>query len=57
MDEKAIDMETLMSTPPEFWENEVNAIYKYFDEQVNDDLPRPIMKQLKDLESRVLGGN
>ncbi|XP_076449776.1 phosphoenolpyruvate carboxykinase, cytosolic [GTP]-like isoform X1 [Babylonia areolata] len=55
LDETQLDMETLMSTPTEFWENEVNAIYKYFDEQVNDDLPQAIMKQLKLLESRVLG--
>ncbi|KAL8593085.1 protein kinase C (PKC)-like Pck2 [Nucella lapillus] len=55
LDASSLDMEALMSTPTEFWENEVNAIYKYFDEQVNDDLPDPVMKQLKGLESRVLG--
>ncbi|KAK7500213.1 hypothetical protein BaRGS_00008436 [Batillaria attramentaria] len=54
MDGNTVDLETLLSTPTEFWENEVNAIYKYFDEQVNDDLPRPIMQELKALENRVL---
>lgn len=52
--EDSIDVETLFSTPTEFWENEVNAIYKYFDEQVNDDLPKTIMSELKALENRVL---
>ena len=49
------NMDELLSAPCEFWENEVNAIYKYFDEQVNDDLPSAIMRQLKQLENRVIG--
>lgn len=32
---------------------EVNAIYKYFDEQVNVDLPEDISKELIELENRV----
>ena len=46
-------MNALFDLPRGFWENEVNAIYKYFDEQVNQDLPEEIMNQLKALETRV----
>uniref|UniRef100_A0A0B7A286 phosphoenolpyruvate carboxykinase (GTP) n=1 Tax=Arion vulgaris TaxID=1028688 RepID=A0A0B7A286_9EUPU len=48
-----VDLEALFSLPREFWENEVNAIYKYFDEQVSDDLPKEIMNELRDLEQRI----
>lgn len=51
--EEPVDLEALFHLPRDFWENEVNAIYKYFDEQVNDDMPKEIMQQLKDLEQRV----
>lgn len=51
--EEPIDLDALFSLPREFWENEVNAIYKYFDEQVNDDLPKEIMGELKNLEQRI----
>ncbi|CAG5122958.1 unnamed protein product, partial [Candidula unifasciata] len=50
---ESVNLEELFSLPRDFWENEVNAIYKYFDEQVNDDLPKEVMKELKDLEKRV----
>lgn len=53
LDAGSIDFETLLSVPLDFWENEVNAIYKYFDEQVNVDLPETIMLELKELENRV----
>ncbi|RUS75430.1 hypothetical protein EGW08_016809 [Elysia chlorotica] len=51
--EEAVDMEELFSLPKEFWQNEVNAIYKYFDEQVNEDLPNDIMHELHNLEERI----
>ncbi|XP_055891142.1 phosphoenolpyruvate carboxykinase, cytosolic [GTP]-like isoform X1 [Biomphalaria glabrata] len=51
--EEPVDLDALFSLPREFWENEVNAIYKYFDEQVNDDLPKEIMGELKNLEQRI----
>uniref|UniRef100_A0A0B7A4Y3 phosphoenolpyruvate carboxykinase (GTP) n=1 Tax=Arion vulgaris TaxID=1028688 RepID=A0A0B7A4Y3_9EUPU len=51
--EEPIDLEALFSLPRDFWENEVNAIYKYFDEQVNEDLPKEIINELHDLEQRV----
>jgi phosphoenolpyruvate carboxykinase (GTP) len=51
--EEDVDMDALFRLPRDFWENEVNAIYKYFDEQVNQDLPKEIMEELKALETRV----
>lgn len=51
--EDPVDYDALFKISQNFWENEVNAVYKYFDEQVNTDLPTQIMKELKDLESRV----
>ncbi|XP_059146231.1 phosphoenolpyruvate carboxykinase, cytosolic [GTP]-like isoform X1 [Physella acuta] len=51
--EEPVDLEALFSLPREFWENEVNAIYKYFDEQVNEDLPPEIMAELRNLEQRI----
>jgi len=46
-------MEELFSLPKEFWEQEVREINKYFDEQVNDDLPNEIREELKKLDKRV----
>ncbi|PVD21120.1 hypothetical protein C0Q70_19286 [Pomacea canaliculata] len=54
LENENIDMEALFNVPLDFWENEVNAIYKYFDEQVNEDLPKAIMQELKALEARVV---
>ena len=48
-----VPLEELFHLPRQFWENEVNALYKYFDEQVNEDLPEEIMSELKGLENRV----
>ena len=51
--EEPVDLEELFHLPQEFWENEVNAVYKYFDEQVSDSLPEEVMSELKALEARV----
>ncbi|CAG5118678.1 unnamed protein product, partial [Candidula unifasciata] len=48
-----VDLEALFTLPRDFWENEVNAIYKYFDEQVNEDLPQEVMDELRSLEQRI----
>lgn len=48
-----VDLEALFSLPRDFWENEVNAIYKYFDEQVNEDLPQEVMDELRKMEQRI----
>ena len=48
-----VDLDALFDLPQDFWQDEVLAIHKYFDEQVNDDLPAEIMNQLRDLETRI----
>lgn len=48
-----IDMEALFQLPKEFWEKEVSEIEAYFEEQINDDLPAGIRKELGDLKSRI----
>ncbi|XP_071092051.1 phosphoenolpyruvate carboxykinase, cytosolic [GTP]-like isoform X1 [Haliotis cracherodii] len=51
--EEPVDLQELFRLPADFWQDEVKSIYKYFDEQVNDDLPPAIMEELKALEKRV----
>ncbi|KAF5298856.1 hypothetical protein FQA39_LY11668 [Lamprigera yunnana] len=48
-----IDFEELFSIPRDFWKEEVEAIEKYFKEQVGMDLPDKIELQLKNLKSRI----
>ncbi|XP_048753018.2 phosphoenolpyruvate carboxykinase, cytosolic [GTP]-like isoform X1 [Ostrea edulis] len=48
-----VDMDALFSIPKEYWQQEVRDIGKYFDEQVHEDLPPEIMKELRGLEARV----
>lgn len=51
--EEDVDMDALFSIPMEYWQKEVKDIGKYFDEQVHEDLPPEIMKELRSLEARV----
>jgi len=51
--DQIVDMEALFQLPKEFWKKEVEAINKYFDEQVNEDLPNEIREEMKKLEERV----
>ncbi|KAK3860556.1 hypothetical protein Pcinc_033403 [Petrolisthes cinctipes] len=53
LDTSTLDTHELFRLPKGFWEQEVRAIAKYFDEQVGDDLPNEIREQLKSLEKRV----
>ena len=48
-----VDMDELFRLPKDFWQTEVQEIQKYFDEQVNDDLPSEVADELKKLEDRV----
>uniref|UniRef100_UPI000180C5F8 phosphoenolpyruvate carboxykinase, cytosolic [GTP] isoform X1 n=1 Tax=Ciona intestinalis TaxID=7719 RepID=UPI000180C5F8 len=48
-----VDMNGLFSIPKDFWLDETEAIRKYFDDQVNDDLPPKVAQELSDLKSRV----
>ncbi|KAK4315504.1 hypothetical protein Pmani_013265 [Petrolisthes manimaculis] len=53
LDTSTLDTHELFRLPKGFWEQEVRAIAKYFDEQVGVDLPNEIREQLKSLEKRV----
>ncbi|KAG8140998.1 hypothetical protein E2320_003619 [Naja naja] len=43
----------LFSLPKEFWEQEVREVRQYLTEQVPEDLPKEVLKQLEALETRV----
>lgn len=51
--EDGVDMNELFHLPKEFWSTEVQEIRKYFDEQVNEDLPKEVATELDKLEERV----
>ena len=53
LDSNHIDMDELFSVPKDFWIGEVKDIKRYFHEQVGDDLPSDIRKQLDNLEDRI----
>lgn len=46
-------MEELMSVPKEYWLDEVQAIRKYFNDQLSTDVPSQITQELDNLEERV----
>ncbi|XP_069507193.1 phosphoenolpyruvate carboxykinase, cytosolic [GTP]-like [Ambystoma mexicanum] len=48
-----VNMAELFHLSREFWEDEVEDIKKYFDEQVNADLPYEIERELLELENRI----
>jgi len=49
----SVDLEQLFSLDQEFWQREVQDVRRYFDTQVNDDLPNEVARQLDLLEHRV----
>lgn len=49
-----VDLSELFYTPREFWINECDELTRYFDEQVNDDLPEEISRQLYELKDRFV---
>ena len=48
-----INMEELMSVPKDYWQEEVQAIRKYFNDQLSSDIPSKITEELASLEERV----
>uniref|UniRef100_A0A8C3RP64 Phosphoenolpyruvate carboxykinase, cytosolic [GTP] n=1 Tax=Chelydra serpentina TaxID=8475 RepID=A0A8C3RP64_CHESE len=50
---EGIDMTELFEISKEFWEKEVMEIKKYFEEQVNADLPYEIEREVLALEQRI----
>ncbi|XP_015268990.1 PREDICTED: phosphoenolpyruvate carboxykinase [GTP], mitochondrial [Gekko japonicus] len=50
---KKVDYRELFSLPKEFWEQEVREVRQYLTEQVNEDLPKEVMKELAAQEKRI----
>jgi len=48
-----VDMKELFHLPKDFWEEEVKAIEKYYDEQLPEDLPAEMRTELEGLKSRI----
>ena len=51
--EEPVDLEEIFSLPKDFWLEEVEAIGQYFANQLPNDLPPQIKKELEDLKERV----
>jgi len=51
--QEKVDMDGLYHLPKDFWLKEVEAIRKYFKEQVNEDLPSEIANELNALSNRI----
>ncbi|XP_002741620.1 phosphoenolpyruvate carboxykinase, cytosolic [GTP]-like [Saccoglossus kowalevskii] len=51
--ESEVNYKELFDTPKDFWEKEVQEIRNYFNEQVNEDLPKEVADELASLEQRV----
>lgn len=50
---ESVDMKGLFDVPKDFWQQEVEEIRTYFDEQVNKDLPDALWQELEALKKRV----
>ncbi|CAD5218549.1 unnamed protein product [Bursaphelenchus okinawaensis] len=48
-----INMEELMSLPPEYWKDDAKAVRKFLEEQVGPDLPEILRKKLDEQEKRI----
>ena len=48
-----VDLNELFSLPKEFWQKEVQELKEYLDNQVGEDLPKPIVEELQTLEKNV----
>ncbi|GCB82449.1 hypothetical protein scyTo_0022328 [Scyliorhinus torazame] len=48
-----VNMDELFSVEKKFWEEEIEAIRKYFEDQVNIDLPSDVANQLLQLGQRI----
>lgn len=48
-----IDLKELFSLPQEFWKREATELRDYLTSQVGDDLPKPIIAELENLEKNV----
>lgn len=51
--ESQVNMDELFSLPKDFWMEETKSIEKYFEDQINKDLPQEIADELTKLKNRV----
>ena len=49
----AVDLEQLFSLPKDFWQEEVDNLDSYFNQQFGQDLPNAIRQELDSLKQRV----
>lgn len=50
--ESAVDWKQLFDLPKDFWKAEMDNIEKYFTDQINEDLPPEILKEIQALHQR-----
>lgn len=50
--ENPIDWNELFDLPKDFWMTEVDNIEKYLTDQINEDLPPEMLKEIQDLRKR-----
>jgi phosphoenolpyruvate carboxykinase (GTP) len=50
--ENPVDWKELFDLPKDFWMKEVDNIEKYLTDQINEDLPPEMTKEIQDLRQR-----
>lgn len=50
--ENPVDWKQLFDLPKDFWIAEMDNIEKYLTDQINEDLPREMIKEIEDLRQR-----
>lgn len=50
--ENPVDWKKLFDLPKDFWIAEMDNIEKYLTDQINEDLPREMIKEIEDLRQR-----
>ncbi len=50
--ENPVDWNELFDLPKDFWMTEVDNIEKYLTDQINEDLPPEMLKEIQDLRQR-----
>lgn len=48
-----IDWNQLFDLPRDFWKAEVDNIEKYLTDQINEDLPKEMVKEIESLRQRL----
>ena len=48
-----LDMEGLMSIPKQYWQEELERLKKYYEDQFNEDLPAELWNQFNALRDRI----